>query len=177
MAKTEAPANAEAPKPKGKKMLVIIIVAVVLLIGIGGAAAFFLLSKPSADKQAKHDAEEEPAADEEEEEEDSGEEHPPIYEQLPVFTVNLADRESYLQVEIHLRVAEPKVQEKLKQRMSEVRDEILRVLSSKNPEELATQEGKDALAADLQKKINGVIGVKKASKGVKKVLFNSFIIQ
>ncbi len=174
MSKDAAPVEAEAPKKKGKMLIIILAVVMVVLIG-GGAGAYLLLSKPSADKKAKadHGDEEEVAADDEEEAHD---EHPPVYEKLETFTVNLSD-ESYLQTEIQLLVADAKVQEKIKSRMPEVRDSLIRLLSSKTAEELAQPEGKAKLAEEVQKAVNDVLGVRKKSKGVKKVLFAAFIIQ
>lgn len=183
MAKEAPPApEAEAPKKKGKLLIIIIAVVALVLIG-GGVGAYFLLSKPATEKKAKadHGEEEEVAAADEggEEEEEGGheDEHPPVYEKLEQFTVNLADQESYLQTEIQLMVADPKVQEKIKAHMPEVRDVLIRLLSSKNVEDLSTPEGKAKLATEVQKSVNEVIGVKKKSKGVKKVLFAAFIIQ
>ncbi len=158
-------------------MLIIILAVVVFVVLAGGGAAVWLLtSKPHAEQKADHadgegDASEEDAGDEE------ADAAPPIYEKLDQFTVNLADGESYLQVEIHLLIADAKVAEKLKQRMPEVRNDIIRLLSSMNAEDLAVLEGKDNLAKEIQTKVNELLGVKKASKGVKKVLFNAFIIQ
>ena len=103
--------------------------------------------------------------------------HPPIYERLETFTVNLADQESYLQTEVQLMVADTEVQEKIKTRMPEVRDALIRLLSSKTAEELAQPEGKAKLADEVQKAVNDVLGVKKKSMGVRKVLFAAFIIQ
>lgn len=166
MAKEEETA-VEPPKGKGKKLLIIILAVVLLMVLAGGGAAVYLLTSKPAAEGAAHG--EEAAA-----EEDA---HPPVYEKLESFTVNLADGETYLQVEIHLQVADAKVQEKIKQHMPEVRDGIIRLLSSKNAEELAVLEGKDKLAADVQKQLNDILGAKKDSMGVKKVLFNAFIIQ
>ncbi len=178
MSKDAAPAETEAPKKKGKLLIIILAVVMVVLIG-GGAGAYLLLSKPSADKKAKadHGDEEEVAADAEEDE-DAGhdDDHPPVYEKLETFTVNLAD-ESYLQTEIQLMVADAKVQAKIKSRMPEVRDSLIRLLSSKTSEELSQVEGKAKLAEEVQKSVNDVLGVRKKSKGVKKVLFAAFIIQ
>lgn len=176
MSKEAAPAEAEAPKKKGKLLIIIIAVLAVVLIG-GGAGAYLLLSKPASEKKAKADhGDEEVAADEgDEEEEEDGK--PPVYEKLETFTVNLADQESYLQTEIQLMVADAKVQGKIKARMPEVRDSLIRLLSSKTAEELAQPEGKAKLAEEVGKAVNEVLGVKKKSKGVKKVLFAAFIIQ
>lgn len=177
MAKEEA-AAAEKPKGGGKKTLIIILGVVLFLALAGGGAVLYLLtSKPAAEKQAKHEDEHAEEGEGEGDGEEEEEEHPPVYEKLEAFTVNLSDGETYLQVEMHLHIADVKVQEKLKVRMPEIRDTIIRLLSSKSPEELAVPEGKDKLAVDLQKQVNSILGVKKASKGVKKVLFNAFIIQ
>jgi flagellar FliL protein len=176
MAKEEpAPAAGEAPAKKKKTLLIIIIAVLAVVLVGGGAAVYLLTSKPDAEKHAKADGED--AAHEDEGAEEEGEEHPPIYEKLETFTVNLTDGETYLQVEISLKVADAKVQEKLKARMPEVRDAMLRLLSSKSPEELAEADGKEMLAKEIQKQMNQVIGVKKAKKGIQGVLFTAFIIQ
>ncbi len=149
---------------KKKKILLIVIIAAVVVV-LGGAGAVFLLmgGEPEAGQQA--------------EEEHAEEEQHFVYEKLETFTVNLADQESYLQTEISLKVADPAVQEKLKLRMPEVRDALLRLLSSKTAEELATPDGKDELSREVRKEINALIGAKKADQGVQGVLFTSFIIQ
>lgn len=162
--KPETGENAAAPAGKSKKLLIIILAAVLLVVlAAGGAAVLLLGGKPEGGQEEEHV--EEVA------------ETVPIYERLETFTVNLADQESYLQVEISLKLADAKVQETLKQRMPEVRDVLLHVLSSKTAEELMTPEGKAELATEVRKEVNGVIGAKKADKGVKDVLFTSFIIQ
>jgi len=163
MAKQEETVEAaDAPKGGKKKLIVILLIVLVVLIG-GGAAAFLMLTAPA--KEGEHA------------EKVEAEEHPPIYEKLESFTVNLADQETYLQVEIHLLVSDPTVQEKMKLRMPEVRDSMIRLLSSKMPEELASQPGKDALGGEVQKQINALLGITAEGQGVKKVLFNAFIIQ
>jgi flagellar FliL protein len=181
MSKTEAPAEAEVPKKKGKMMIIIIaLVAVVVLAG-GGIAAWLLMSSPEKTKKAKaqgeEGAEDEAAQEGEEGAEEEEEGKPPIYETLEQFTVNLADGESYLQTQMQLLMATPESSAKIKERLPEVRHEVIELLSSKSAEELGTPEGKKKLAEEVQKAINGVIGAKKASKGVKKVLFGAFIIQ
>jgi flagellar FliL protein len=165
MAKAKEPAPEvaeEPPKGKGKKKLIIILAAVLLFLVVGGGAAVLLLTKP-AGKHANQQAAQE-------------DNNPPIYEGLESFTVNLADGQSYLQVEIKLLVANTDIEGKLKERMPEVRNDILRLLSSKMPDELSTPEGKDKLAADIKADINGLLRVK-ADNGVKKVLFGAFLIQ
>ena len=174
MAAAPAPAPAEVvvPKKKGKLLIIIIALLAVVLVG-GGVGAYLLMSHPAADKKAKSAN----VATEDEGEGDADDENP-VYEKLDQFTVNLSDPESHiLQTDVQLRLADAKVQEKLKVHMPEVRDALIRLLSSKTAAELATPEGKDKVGLEIQKSINEVLGVKKRSKGVKKVLFASFIIQ
>lgn len=166
MAKSETPpAEEEAPKKGKGKLLIIAAVVAVLVIG-GGVAAWLMMSKPDAEE-----------GDHAEEEAHAEDEHPPIYEKLETFTVNLADQESFLQTDVQLMLDDPAIQEKIKARMPEVRDALLRLLSSKTAEELAQQEGKDKLAEEIQKQVNELLELKKKETGVKKVLFAAFIIQ
>lgn len=179
MAKDAAPPEGEAPieAPKKKKKLLIIIAAVVVVLALAAGGAFLLMSKPTAEKKAKAGHGDEEAAADAEEDGGHEDEHARVYEKLETFTVNLADQESYLQTEVQLVLADAKVQEKVKARMPEVRDALIRLLSSKTAEELSQPEGKDKLAQEVEKAVNEVLGVKKKSKGVKKVLFAAFIIQ
>ena len=167
----------DVPRKK-KKLLIIIIVAVlaVVLLG-GGMGAYLLLSKPSAEKKSKSGHGNLAAASGEGEESSHQDDRPPVYEKLETFTVNLADQGSYLQTEIQLLLADSEMQEKIKVHMPEVRDALIRLLSSKTAEELAQPEGKTKLAQEVQKAVNDVLGVKQKSKGVTKVLFAAFIIQ
>lgn len=167
-------AGEATPPPKlskKKKILLIILgaVALVLMVGIGGVI-YLVVHKPAANQ---------PYLPEGEAGSGMGESNqtPPIYEKLDTFTVNLADQQSYLQVQMDLKVADSETKEKIKERMPDVRDALLRLLSSKSAEELSTPEGKEVLAKEVQKAINRIIGVRRASQGVKGVLFTAFIIQ
>lgn len=156
----------QAPAPGRKKRLLFMLIGIVaLLVLVGGGVGVWLLMTPA--EEGKQQTEQ--AAKEEEQ--------PPIYEKLETFTVNLADREHYLQVEVALKLSDPDAQQKVKLYMPEVRDVMLRLLSSKTYEELGSQEGKDKLASEIQTQLNDVLRIKERGKGVKGVLFNSFIIQ
>lgn len=171
MAKEEAPvAGDEGAPPKGKaKLLIIIAVVVAVLLVGGGVGAYLLLSKPNAEEGAKPGDEEHHAEDE----------HPPVYEKLESFTVNLADQQYYLQIEeMTLLVDSPASQEKIKLRLPEVRDALFRLLSSKTGEELFDKAGKDKLAEEIRTEVNHILHFKDAGVGVKKVLFpKNFILQ
>lgn len=182
MAKEEKAADiAEAPPKKSKKLLIIIIAAVLLIVLIGGGAAFFLLKKG-------HNAEEgdEVAAETDKAKKKKGEkEAPPVYIPMDPFTVNLVPEtgEQYLQVTISVEAEDTAVAEKLKLHMPKLRHEIMDILSSKKPSEVATRDGKKQLAEEIRTAINAIVDVepakgKQASDGaVKAVLFTTFIIQ
>jgi flagellar protein FliL len=171
MAKEDVAAAGAPPKTKGKLLIILAIVGVLLLgAGVGG---FLLLSKPATEQSAESEEGEEEG---DEEGASDGKGAQPIYIRLETFTVNLADQESYLQTDIQLMVANAKVGEKMNARIPEVRDAMIRLLTSKTAEELSTPEGKDKLAIEIQTQINSVLSFKKKS-GVSKVLFGAFIIQ
>lgn len=159
-AKKEEIVEESEVKPKKKSKLLILIVLAVLLAGGGGAAWYFTQGNSA------HPAKEEKPKI-----------VPPVFEKLDAFTVNLAGAERYLQVEMSLKISDAKVSEEIKLRMPEIRDSILRLLSSKQAEELASVEGKTKLSEDIKKQVNHVLGTKSPQEGVLAVLFLSFIIQ
>jgi flagellar protein FliL len=168
-AEAEVPEGEEAPKPKKKRKLLVIIIALVLLGGGGGGAAWWFLkgSKP-ADPKAAAQKKEEP-------------ELPPIFIRIDTFTVNLKKTDTedhYLQVEIQLKVVDPKADAALKLRMPEIRNALLLLLSNKTAEEISTVEGKQKLSSDIVTQANQIIRAKEPAKdGVVGVYFTSFVIQ
>ncbi len=188
MAEAEQQAEA-APKKKGKMMLFIIIGVVVVVLA-GGAAALLLGKKKTADEdgedgdpKSSHSAKKEvkPGT-------------PPAYVKLDPFTTNLAmdagpdgqGSAQYIQVTVELKVEDAHLGETLKSYMPEIRNGILRSLSSKKGSELTTSEGKDALAEEIKSKVNHVLNPSSSAKKgkaeepegpVEAVLFSSFIIQ
>lgn len=158
----EKPAEA-APK-KGKGKLIIIIAAVILLAGGGGAAWYFQhAKKDSGHEEAKHETEAVKA---------------PVFVKLEPFTVNLtADGEDhYLQTDIELKVGDAKVTDRIKERMPEVRNNVLLLLSSKTAGALGSTEGKQKLSLEIKEQVNKVLGAKE-DDGVSGVFFTSFVIQ
>lgn len=156
---------AEGAPKKGKgKLMVIIIAAVVLLAGGGGAAWYFLSAKKTGQEgKASH--------------EESAK--PPVFLRLETFTVKLLTsdgEEHYLQTDIELKVANPKVVDKVKSFMPEIRNNILLLLSSKTASALAPVDGKRKLSIEIKGEVNKVIHAKEAD-GVAGVFFTSFVIQ
>lgn len=186
--KADAAAEAPAAPPKKKKLLLFIIIGVLVLVLGGGAAVLLLKKKPAEEGE---DGEEPPKKEVKHKKGEAAK--PPTYLKLETFTTNLMPENpdqaaaQYIQVIVELKVAEPQEAEVIKQYNPEIRDRILRLLSSKKPSQLSPLEGKDALAQEIRESVNLIVNPppKKAKGGkaeapeepVMSVHFSSFIIQ
>lgn len=98
------------------------------------------------------------------------------YAKLETFTVNLEGLRQYLQVDMSLKVADPKVIEAIKEWSPVIRHESILLLSSQKAEDISTLAGKHTLMLALRGTVNKVL--KRDEKdGVTDVLFVSFVIQ
>ena len=189
----KAPAKAEegddVPKKKGKLGLIIVIVLLVVLILIAVGVGALLLLKGGKDKDPEEHAQQAaPAAAQLQTAGTVDLTKPPTFVPLDAFTVNLRRDEGdhYLQVVAVLRLADATMDPTLKAFMPEIRHRINLLLSSKLPSEIATIEGRQALALTITEQINEALGFKPmrdaagqpVPKGpVQSVLFTSVIIQ
>lgn len=167
-------ADAAAAAPAGsKKKLIIIVAAAVLLLGGGGGAAWFFMH--GGDAGAAH---EEPAK-ESKKKKKKDPEAKPEYVPVEAFTVNLQPEngEQYLQVQFTLQVAGAEQATLIKDNMAIVRNRVLLLLSSKKASEIATLEGKQQLAAEIQAVVTDPFEKGGDEQEVSDVLFTSFIIQ
>jgi flagellar FliL protein len=168
---------------KSRKKLIIIVAAALLLLGGGGAAAYlFLFGKHGT---AEHGNAKEVAADE-----GGAKGKPPVYLSLEPFVVNVSGEtvERYLQVGVDVKLSSPEIMDSVKQRLPEIRNAILLILSSKRVEDLNTLEGKNVLRDEMRDAVNRAIGkYKPAPEGADRktkprtgaldVLLTSFVIQ
>lgn len=141
-----APKDAEAA-PKKKSKLLIIIIAAVVVLGAGGGGAWFFL-KPK-DPSAAHAEPPKPA----------------VFMPLETFTVNLVPQDGqqqYLQAGLTLKLGEQIKETTVKDKMPEIRDRILMVLSSKKASDVLPAEGKKKLAKEIVAAVQSVIGVSAA---------------
>ncbi|MEW6762856.1 MAG: flagellar basal body-associated protein FliL [Pseudomonadota bacterium] len=167
-------ADAAAAAPAGsKKKLIIIVAAAVLLLGGGGGAAWYFLQ--GGDAAATH---EEPSK-ESKKKKKKDPEAKPEYVPVEAFTVNLQPEngEQYLQVQFTLQVAGAEQATVIKDNMAIVRNRVLLLLSSKKASEIATLEGKQQLAAEIQAVVTDPFEKGGDEQEVSDVLFTSFIIQ
>jgi flagellar FliL protein len=135
-------ADAEAPKKKSKLLLIVAIATLTLAAGGGGA---WYVMRP-ADPNAPHAV---------------AEAKPAVFLPLESFTVNLSSQDGqpqYLQAGLTLKLAHDVKIEVIKERMPEIRNRILFVLSGKKSNELLPVAGKHKLAAEIADAIKGVLG-------------------
>ncbi len=101
---------------------------------------------------------------------------PSPYAKLETITVNLQGLTQYLQVDMSLKIADPKVAESIKGWSPVIRHELILLLSSQSGEELATLAGKKKVTGLIRTAINKILKLD-AKEGVTDVLFESFVIQ
>lgn len=157
---TAAAAVEAPPAAKGKKKLIIIIAAAMLLLVLGGGAALLLLKKKNSgdghDEAGEASAQVEKAAPKARR--DPG--VTPSFVPLEPFTVNLADREveRYAQVALTLELDEAKTEALVKTYMPAIRNNILMVLAHKTSTQILSNEGKVALAGEIQRATARALG-------------------
>lgn len=181
-----------------KKIIIIVVAVVLLLGGIGGGVWFYLSSKhkptkgkPKTEQHAASgeadgaDAGGEATGGEEaaaEEDAPAEEEHktPPVFEKIDRFVVNVdgnPEKRGVMSVELQAELADPHMKDTLNAYKPKIQSEIILMLGSQKFDELSTPEGKKKLQKALQDKVNEVIGVKSAKKGVKSIAFTSLILE
>ncbi|MDH5541871.1 MAG: flagellar basal body-associated FliL family protein [Nitrospinota bacterium] len=159
-------------KGKSKVLLIVIIVLLLTLLGVGG----FLIYSNFIKKDA---AVQEGAGGQSKQAVEAQEQYDPLklgeMVAFEPFIVNLSGDEGkrFLKVTMQVELNNPKVAEELANRMPQVKDMVITVLSSKTVDEILTVEGKFKLKEQILTRINSRIktGV------VKNVYFVEFVIQ
>lgn len=160
-----AAAGGEAA-PKGKKTMLIVILAVLIAAAGGGGGAWFFLKNKHADgeEEAPVEKKKKPKL-------------PPVFVNMDPFTLNLADRERYVQLGIVFEAADQPTADAMKTFMPVIRGKVLMLLSSKTAQELMTVEGKQKLAEELIAQAKDPLTLAHAADEINTVHFSSFVIQ
>ena len=177
--KTKEAAAEEGAEPatpkKGSMKLIIIGVVVLLAVGGGGTFAWFKFLAPHKVEAKTPEAKSEAKA---------GEAHPgepgaatakigPILD-LDPFIVNLADTEPrFLKVTIKLELDGPAVKAEVSERIPQVRDALLILLSSKETQTLKPTAGKLQLRDEILQRINALLSTGQA----RNAYFTEFVVQ
>ncbi|MGB3212389.1 MAG: flagellar basal body-associated FliL family protein [Desulforhopalus sp.] len=151
-----------------KKLLIIGAVILVLLIGGGAGAWFFLQEKPK--NQASQDPSQQVPVPALQQRSEIG----PMVN-IDEFIVNIISGEGshYVKASITVELTNPEVQTEVEQRMPQMRDAILLLISNKTYEELQDLQGKKQLKAELSSKINSFLQTGK----VISIYFTNFVVQ
>jgi flagellar FliL protein len=179
MASKEAAPAEEKPAPAKKPWLLIGAMAVIGALG-GGAGTVFLLPK-SAPPAAENGHGGGEAAQAGGGEHGGGEGHgdqgsfADRVVQLDPFVVNVSAEgyPRYLKVTVAFEMSAPEAKADLEERVAQVRDLTILLLSSKRLADLEDFEGKALLKDDLREQVNALL-----HKGrVESVLFTEFVVQ
>ena len=136
-----AAAEQPAPPPPKKRGKLLIIVGALLVAAAGGGAAFYFMHPTESVARAVVAK-------------------PPVFLPLEAFTVNLAadgGQMQFMQAGITLKLAEKATADLIKDRLPEVRNRMLIVLSSKRASEILSVAGKQKLAGEIAEGIKKVI--------------------
>jgi flagellar FliL protein len=143
---------------KGKSFLLLGIIGVLVIVLAGGSYTWW-----TGDQKKKQADESTPEAVEKrmlkQLESKKSNKAPVFINSMDEFLVNLPGKggEHYLQTKLVLQVGDAATEKRIVEFLPLVRDRMLSVLSSRSVSELATVEGKAALAKDLALVINSII--------------------
>jgi flagellar FliL protein len=157
--------------------------AVLLALALGAGVTWFLV-KPDAERLAALEAQAagsgngEAGTQAEAEEPDAPREPSDLPERLlPLdpFVVNVSghDYARYLKVKIELEADSPATRATLEERLPQVRDGVIVLLSSKRLADITDFEGKALLKEDILHRVNGIL----EDGRVDQVLFTEFVVQ
>ncbi|THJ20850.1 MAG: flagellar basal body protein FliL [Nitrospira sp. CG24E] len=181
MAETEtAPPPAPAPAAAGIPLkMVIIIVAGTLVLGLGGAfAAFKFMAGDHKGEDPKAEATVAKEAGHGETEAKHGEAKAggpgAIYDVEP-FIVNLADTPEvrYLKLTVKLELENQEASAELANRVPQLRDTILVLLTSKDAASIRTTQGKFQLRDEITQRVNSLL----PKPAVRAAYFTDFVVQ
>ena len=153
-----------------KKLIIILSVVAFLVVVMMGGLFFMMWSKLS-NMESQQVVEELPEQVEMAEEETQVK---PIFP-LKSFIVNLAgdNGKRYLKIKMDLEIAKEDLNDAIRQRIPQIRDSIMMILTSKRYEDVKDTTGKIALRQEIQKQINAFF----KEPCVSSVYFTDFVIQ
>lgn len=145
-------------KKKGSKTLLIIIIAVSVVLGAGGFVGFKLMaSKSDSQKEEKKVVEKTTTVP------------------LDPFVLNLADRGRYLKMTVQIELSDESYVELVNQKMPQLRDTIITLVSSKSVNSISSPEGKFQLKDEILFRANQIMGGEKDI--IKNLYFTEFVMQ
>ncbi|MBI3793445.1 MAG: flagellar basal body-associated FliL family protein [Nitrospinae bacterium] len=169
----------DKPKKSKPKVLILVIVGVVVLALVAGGS-FFAASMMGGKKKDAKESKEEPKEEKKEEKKAEGGEGGKEgkngnFVSLEPIIVNLSAEEGkrYLKITMQLELTRPEGVAEVNEKMPQIKDAVITVLSSKSAEEVLTVDGKFKLKEQLMTRVNSTL----ANSAVKNVFFVEFVIQ
>jgi len=153
-----------------KVLISIIVFLVLLLIGGGGAAFWYITKAPNKSEQLQTDKTKNVNSEDE-----SLSEIGPLYPLTPI-TVNLEnpdEKDIYLKITLSLELSSKPLSNELDAKNAVIRDEIIRILSSKTLLDIDSEVEKDRLCVEIKKSLNSML----TDGRIKNVYIVDFIIQ
>ena len=156
-------------KKKLSPLLLIIIAAVVVLL-LAGVSGYFLLAKKEPPPEAKKDPAQNVPVPDLAQKANIG----PMVE-VKEFIVNIISQEGthYVKTSLSIELSSDMAQAEANQRMPQIRDAILDLVSNKTYEELQDLQGKRQLRAEMISKINSFL----RTGQVNNIYLTDFVIQ
>ncbi len=153
------------------KKLIIILSAVMFLLVLMMGGVFFMMWSKVSNMASQIEPEKEPEQVEAVVDEQQVK---PIFP-LKSFIVNLAGENGkrYLKIKMDLEIAKEELNDSIRQRIPQIRDSIMMILTSKRYEDIKDTAGKIALRQDIQKQVNVFF----KEPCVSNVYFTDFVIQ
>lgn len=159
----------DTKKGSKKKLFIIIGIVVFVLVVAGGVGAWFFLKKDSPPPEDQDPGLNVPV--------------PALNKATDIgpmvnideFIVNIISGDSahYVKASLTVELTNVEVQAEVEQRMPQMRDSVLLLISNKTYEELQDLQGKKQLKAEILSKINSFL----QSGQVKSVYFTNFVVQ
>jgi len=180
------PTPASDASPKSSKKLLLVIIAAVVLLGGGGAGAWFFMHK-SADesseedgKSDKHEKGDKEKGKKEKKKEGEGKLPAQFIALDPPFVVNFEPGSTarFLQITAQVMTRDPHMKEFLEMNNPIIRNDLLLMFGNKHVEDVATQEGKEALRAAALEAVRKIVEAEEGDpEEVEAVYFTSFVMQ
>lgn len=158
----EGAADAAAkPDAKGskKKLMIIILGAILVLGGAGGFVGYKMLSGKKAEEAGEHGK--------------KGGDAKAVLIAVEPFVVNLTEHGRYLKVTLQLELSDAAQQPVVVEKMPNIRDAIITLLSSKSAESVSGPEGKLQLKDELLLRTNQAVG----KDLFRNLFFTEFVMQ
>ncbi len=168
--KAEKKTEENVEKKKSPVMLIIILIVTALIVGGGGTVAFLMFRGNAEDEM---DKDKDKAEEEAETEVKPGTLGPIVM--LEPFVVNLSGSggRNYLKLEIGLELSNEEVREEINNKIPQIKDAVLMLLSSKTYDDVKTADGKLMLKESILIRLNSFLNL----GSINNIYFTNFVVQ